>query len=340
MASGTDVIGHGGALAALEMARAKDMSSHAYLITGPAHVGKMTLALVLARDLNCVGGAEEPCPQCGRIDRGLHADVKVVPVDAAGTAHEDGRPRTVVTIEQVRAVSREAALRPFEGRCRVFIFEEADRLTEEASNALLKTLEEPPDSVCIVLLATGEQGLLPTIVSRCRLIPLRPVPWPQLASALEARCGLDRDRAVEFARTSGGRPGLALAMAGDEEFRTRFEETVDRIEAAAAADLAGRFEYAQALARIFSRDREAARRELVQWRQWWRDVLLASNGLGEFSAHVSRAASIGAAADAVGPGGAAAGLRAAVTAAGRLDRNVGPSLAIEQMMLSMPALAR
>ena len=336
-----EVIGHQRALSALHRAFEKGMPSHAYLITGPAHVGRMKLAMVIAQLLNCSG--DDPtgtCEQCARIRRGVHADVTIVPVDSRGSLHEDRRPRTMTTIEQVRAVSREAALQPFEGRCRVFVFEQADRLTEEASNALLKTLEEPPDQVSIVLVASGEEAVLPTIVSRCRLVCLRPVSWPLLSEELVRRLGLPTERALQIARTSGGRPGLALRMATDEVFGAGLEESLDRIEAAVAADLEGRFEYAASLARLFAKDREAARNEMVHWRHWWRDVLLACKGLDEFVGHVSRASSIRSSAAAVGTGGAIAGLRASIQAAKRLDMNVGASLAIEQMMLSMPQMAR
>ena len=338
--SSDDVIGHQRALSALHKAFEKNMPSHAYLITGPAHIGRMKLAMVIARLLNCPGDEPEgTCEQCTRISRGVHADVTIVPVDSRGSLHEDGRPRTRITIEQVRAVSREAALQPFEGRCKVFVFEEADRLTEEASNALLKTLEEPPDQVSIVLLASGEQAVLPTIVSRCRLVCLRPVPWPLLSEELVRRLGLPPWRALQIARTSGGRPGLALRMATDEAFGAQLEETLDRVEAAVEADLEGRFEYAASLARLFAKDREAARSEMVHWRHWWRDVMLASMGLDEFAGHVSRANSIRSAAAAVGIVGAIAGLKASIRAADRLDMNVGAPLAIEQMMLSIPQMA-
>lgn len=338
--SSDDVIGHQRALSALRRSFEKGMPSHAYLITGPAHVGRMKLAMEIAQLLNCHGGdATGTCEQCTRIRRGVHADVTIVPVDSRGSLHEDGRPRTMITIEQVRTVSREAALQPFEGRCKVFVFEEADRLSEEASNALLKTLEEPPDRVSLVLLASGEQAVLPTIVSRCRLVCLRPVSWPLLSEELVRRFGLPMEHALQIARTSGGRPGLALRMATDEAFGAQLEETLDRIEAAVAADVEGRFEYATSLARLFAKDREAARNEMVHWRHWWRDVLLASTGLDEFAGHVSRAASIRGTAAAVGTVGAIAGLKASIQAADRLDMNVGASLTIEQMMLSIPQMA-
>lgn len=335
------VIGHNKPLAALARAFDQGRTSHAYLITGPAHVGKMTVATVLAQCLNCLadngGGACGECEQCRRIARGVHVDLTVVPVDVDGSLHEDKKPRTTVTIEQVRRVSREAALRPFEGRYKVFVFEDADRLGEEASNALLKTLEEPPELVVIVLLASGDEAVLPTIASRCHGISLRPVPWPVLSRALIDRLGLTEERALEMARTSGGRPGLALRMAEDEEFAAVRTSTLDEIETAVASGLEGRFKYAASFASLFARDRGRAREALALWRGWWRDVLIAGQGLDDYVSNISRAESVRETAAAVGPAGAVRGLRAAVEAATRLDMNVAPALALEQMMLSLPA---
>ncbi len=332
------VIGHEKVLGALARAIRQGRTSHAYLVTGPAHVGKMAVATVLAQHLNCLGDKTPcgSCQQCMRVHRRVHTDVTVVPVDVEGVLHEDGKPRTMITIEQARTVSHEAALRPFEGRHKVFIFEDADRLTEEASNALLKTLEEPPEQVVLVLLASGEEAVLPTISSRCQVLSLRPVPWPVLSEALVKRLGLDEALALQIARTSAGRPGVAMRMATDEEFAALREETLDRIESATMADLEGRLQYAASLARTFGKGREHAREEMVQWRDWWRDVLVAGQGLDDFVSHVSRSDTIRKTAKAVGIAGAARALKASVEAADRLDRNVIPALAIEQMMLSLP----
>ena len=244
---------------------------------------------------------------------------------------------SVSSVNKIRAVAQRVADARDAGHKVIVVLSamagDTDRLQDLGSAISAKPAPEEMD----VLLASGEGAVLPTIASRCQLLRLRPVPWPDLSEELVARFGLGADGALELARTCGGRPGLAIRMATDEEFRTGIEEALDRIEAAAAADLEGRLGYAARLARLFARDREGARREMVQWTGWWRDVLLASQGLDEFVGHVSRAASIGAAAGALGPAGAAAGLGASLRASERLDMNVSPPLAIEQMMLSMPA---
>ena len=131
---------------------------HAILIAGPESVGKMALAVDLAAALNCAGD-ERPCGECGgctRTRRGLHTDVHVVGIQVAG----GGRNRTLIGVEQVREVQREASLAPFEGECKVVIFDGAELLSEEASNSLLKTLEEPPPGVYLLLLTAKPEALL------------------------------------------------------------------------------------------------------------------------------------------------------------------------------------
>ena len=140
-------IGHEKAVRHLSRSLDQGRLSHAYLFTGPPRVGKMSLAMDLARALNCLGHDRpcDDCVQCDRIARALHADVRVVEVESG--PNRTGGSRTAIGIDQVRDVQREASLKPYEGRYRVFVFDGAEHVTAEAANSLLKTLEEPPDQV-------------------------------------------------------------------------------------------------------------------------------------------------------------------------------------------------
>src|SRR5262249_14713612 len=120
--------------------------------------------------------------------------------------------RTVIPIDAIRALRREAAYRPYEGRFRVFIVDPADRLSTDAQNALLKTLEEPSPSSCIVLITTRPMRLLPTTRSRCQSIAFGPMATEPLATLLAPRLGLPIDTARRLARLSGGRLGAALSL--------------------------------------------------------------------------------------------------------------------------------
>ncbi len=326
--------GHDKAVGALRRAIERGHLAHSYLITGPPSVGKTTLALDIARAVSCLS-EDRPCSacrQCERIASELHPDVRVIGLELA----RSGRARTQIGIDQVRETQRETSLLPYEGRYRVFIFETAEKLSEEAANSLLKTLEEPPDSVILILLASDADSVLPTILSRCRRIDLRPVSAEMIAGFLTSRKGVDADRAREIAGMASGRMGWALRAADDPDIVQRVSDSMDSIEAAILDSLAGRFEYAERLAARFSADREGVFAELDLWLSWWRDALLAGQGRSELVSNVSRRQPIEAAAERLTTETVAAAIRAVMRTSYLLERNVAPRLAIESMMLGLP----
>jgi len=193
---------------------------HAILVTGPPRVGKTTLALDLAAALLCEGPAgERPCRACRgcrRVASGNHPDLHVLRPEGPGEQvrigdHDDPEPGTV------RHLVRELSLLPAEAAFRVAIVESAHRMNEDAQNALLRTLEEPPPGTVIVLCADDEDRLLPTIRSRCLRIRLGPVGTPAIEDLLASRGIADAPTAARLARLAGGRPGLAVALARDPE---------------------------------------------------------------------------------------------------------------------------
>ena len=204
-------VGHDAAVRALSRAMEQGRMHHALLLVGPPRVGKMALAMDVARALNCLGEEPSggPCRQCERISDSLHPDVRVIGVEE----DDQGRARTLISIEQVRVVQKEASLRPYEGAFRVFIIDGVDRMSDEAANSLLKTLEEPPDQVVLVLLASDASSVLPTIRSRCRRLDLRPVGVDTIADHLVTTLEVDSALAQEVARLSGGRIGWAVQAA-------------------------------------------------------------------------------------------------------------------------------
>ena len=133
----------------------------AYLFSGPEGTGKVLAALQFAKALNCEKGGCEECPSCVRIDEGTHPDVKVISVQP---------DKSSIGIEQVRGMQKEAYLKPFMSRAKVYIIENAERMTEEASNSLLKILEEPPGQAFFILTTSSPRMLIPTITSRCQAV--------------------------------------------------------------------------------------------------------------------------------------------------------------------------
>ena len=328
-------VGHDKAVRALSKALSESRMSHAFLVTGPPRVGKMSLAMDMARALNCVGD-DPPCGTCGqcrRITEGLHPDVRIIGLE---TDDKTGRLRTVLTIEQVRDVQRDASLKPYEGNNRVFIFDGAEKLSEEAANSLLKTLEEPPDQVVIILLASDASNVLPTILSRCRRLDLRPVSVETIVDHLYRLYTTDRKLAEEVARQSGGRMGWAIQATQEPEMLQIIADRLDAIEQTVSATLEARFEYAEQLARRFAQGRAEVLEELDMWMGWWRDVMVISGGKSALVWNVSRISALESAAAGLQTSHVAATIKAIQRAMDLLQRNVNPRLAIEELMLAVP----
>jgi DNA polymerase-3 subunit delta' len=234
-------------------------------------------------------------------------------------------------IEQVRAVQREAVLRPYEGRYRVFILREADRATMEAADSLLKTLEEPPAHVVLVWTAVHAEALPPTVVSRCQRLDLRPAAEQTVESALRDR-GVPPAETQLLARLSGGRIGWALRARDDESVLRQRQQDLDQLLELLRADRVKRLD----LAWKASRDPVAARRLIELWAGWWRDVLLLQGQGREHVVNIDRMAELQSVAAQGDLSQAWAALRALQATAAQLEANVNARLALEGLFLSLP----
>jgi DNA polymerase-3 subunit delta' len=267
------VIGQDKILSLLGYSLKTNAIAHAYLLVGPRHVGKGTLAINLAQALNC-DGPDAPCGECRscqRIREGKHADVTSSGLDS----------RTEIGIDDIRSLQRLANLPPYEGKYKVFIIDDAEYLSTEAANSLLKILEEPPPRVVWLLLAAEEEHVLPTIISRCQRLELKPVPSERVQKVLINSYNVDPDKAKLLTQLCHGCLGWALSALGDCDILEQRCQRIDRLVSLMTAGLEQRFAYAQELANQFSRDRRAGAEIIEMWLDWWRDLMLVKGGCQE-----------------------------------------------------------
>jgi len=323
------VVGHGWAVRLLQRSLEEERLSHAYLLAGPPQVGKTTLALEFARALLCQG-PERPCGDCAachKVQAGTHPDLHLV--EGAGKGGS-------ILIDQVREMRREAALAPVYGPYRIYVVPDMEQATTEAANALLKTLEEPPPQVMLLLTTAHQASLLPTIVSRCQVLALRPLSLEEVEEGLRDRWNLDPEGASLLARLSGGRLGWAVQASQDAKILERRQEWLEALHQATQGSRVLRLTQAE---RMASLPEEQLREVLRLWADFWRDLLVWKGGNPEGVHNVDQKSRLAEAASRVSLEDARGALRSVLTTRRYLDQNVNRRLALEVMLLSMPGLA-
>ena len=212
-----DIVGQRMAIAILSRALEQG-ASHAYLFAGPSGVGKTEAALAFAAGLVCGDRGCGTCTTCRRVQEGLHPDVDIVAPEG-----------NFILIDAVRDVNYQAAYRPYEAgaRAKVYILLEAEKLTGEAANAFLKTLEEPPAHVHFILVTDRPERLPPTIVSRCQSVTFTAIAAPILAGVLVSRFGLPQQEADLAARVAGGDLAYARDLATSKSARRQRDLLLD-----------------------------------------------------------------------------------------------------------------
>jgi DNA polymerase-3 subunit delta' len=335
-----NIVGHAWAVDYLQRSVARGTIAHAYLFSGPQGIGKATLALRLAQALICERGDGDPClvcRSCKRVASGNHPDVRAISLAAqAARQKPDEAKSREMRIDTVREWQRDIDLRPFEAARRVFILDDADKLNDQAANAMLKTLEEPPPYAVLILIAQGAGDLLPTIVSRCRVLRLRPVARDEIAAALETRYQLAAPDARLIAAWSGGRTGWAFRAAEDPSVVEEQQAELDTLAGLRGASRVARLKWAEERAKEYRGDQFTVLASLYLWQSWWRDVLLAGNGCTSAMTYQDRADELGAVAAAVPLPSVHAFLRHLDRVREQLADNVNTQLALENLVLHLP----
>ena len=322
-------------IARLRPALEQGRESHAYLLTGAPHVGKLTLALEIAQAVNCTSETDAPCHecnQCQRIADRLHADVRIVDLEFTRTV--SGRENaTAISIDAIRELEHSVNLSSVEGSRSVIIIDGASTMTVDAANALLKTLEEPPPSVLFLLLTDEEESLLSTIRSRCQTLQLLPMSRQQMIDHLCRNHGTTEEEADRLYRLSRGCLGWALQALADPQQLDQRQADLERIRETVSAGLDAKFAYANEVASLFGSNRPAARELLSLWLRWWRDLLLLKEGADAFLHNADQAEALRAHAETLTTAQIAAFIRRLLETLVALDANASPRLALETLML-------
>ena len=346
-----------------------DHVSHAYLFVGPPGSGKGTAARALACALLCDDNGCGACAECYRVKRGGHPDVHLIaPAGAAG-----------YLAEQIRDLSHDVSLAPIDGKHKIYIVSDADLLNDTSANALLKTLEEPPDDVVIILMSHSFDAVIPTIASRCQVVRFRRIPATDAAAILVSISGADPAEAAMALAASGGVVAKArdfLASPPRREARAMILRTLKDLSSADELDIltaakallaavkapledvkalqsAEAVEQADFLGKsggraleerhkreLTSREREGIAEVLNVAESWLRDCLVLSLGVDDLVVNTDELEAIAGVAAIITPSAAATALGAVNEARRRISYNVSPQLAVEAMLFDIREVLR
>ena len=335
------VIGQDRILSLLDYSLKTNTIAHAYLLVGPRHVGKRTLAFNLAQALNC-DGPELPCGQCRscqRILEGKHADVISISMNSkieSAVTSNSLEHKTEIGIKDMLELQRMANLPPYEGKYKVFIIDDAEYLSTEAANSLLKILEEPPQRIAWLLLASEEERLLPTIISRCQRLELKPVPSERVQEILISSYDVDANKAKLLTQLCHGRIGWALSALANDDILEQRSQRIVKLFSLLPAGLEQRFAYAQELASQLSQNRRAGAEIIEIWLDWWRDLMLIKGGCREAIINVDYERTLEEQARELSLSEIEGFLANLCLLQEEISKNVNPRLALEWLMLNLP----
>lgn len=322
------IVGHQWVLDFLARSLAAGRVPHACLFVGPPHIGKCTTALGAAQLLLCERGSRcGECRACVLAGRRAHPDLRILALPPE---------RKHIPLGDVHEFLHGVALRPLEAPRKVLVVRGAEDLAEEGANTLLKTLEEPPPAVIFLLTAPDPAAVLPTIVSRCQVIRLRPAAVAEIAAHLVERFGLAPDRAAALAHASQGRPGWAVLAAEDPDLVERRQARARELIDLTRAGRLDRISHADALAERWSSHAAEVRDVLDTWIDLWRDVLLTQHGAPERITSLSLAEEIRSLARSLSAETVRLALARTIATLDALERNAHPRLALETYALRLP----
>ena len=270
-----EIHGQEKAITFLKRIVAGDTIAHGYLFTGIRGIGKTTTAVAFALLINCMDPVDEDgckrCSSCKKIIDGNHPDLIIIEPD------ED---KKTIGINQIREINRHLAFPPVLEGYRIVIVDPAEKMTDEAANAFLKTLEEPPPHNIFILNVRDPGELLPTIISRCQKVPFKPLPTEDIVHWLIKEEGMDSEKANIIAKLSEGSLGRAIKLYKDDLFTRRIRwvtmlNSVIHTSSDMIIEMARKlsdFKKSSATNKELKDDTIASM--LGIWKSWYRDILL------------------------------------------------------------------
>ena len=258
------ILGQPVLLGSLKRAIQEDMVANGYIFCGPKGSGKKLAAAVFAKALNCRSKENnkpcDNCVSCKKVDSSNHPNIEIIKPTGAS-----------IKIKQIRELIAQVSKKPFESGFKVIILDEAEKMTLDAQDAFLKTLEEPPANTIFILLVQNHNSLLPTVVSRCQTFFMRRISTKQIESYLEENYNYDKEQISFAAVAANGIIGRALEMLNNQELqesRRLYVSLISKITNNSYTE-------SSAAAGELVESREAAERLLDFMLSWYRDILIS-----------------------------------------------------------------
>lgn len=325
-----NLLGHDWAVDLLTQQIIKKQVRHAYLFTGPEGVGRQKLATRLAQALNCPNPPQPglpclTCPTCKKIETMQYPDFVIIQPEAGSR---------MIRVEQIRDLQHNLALAPYEAHYKIALLKNFQNAHTSVPNALLKTLEEPPSKVIIILTADDPENLLPTIISRCETIRLRPLPIEIISEVLLKQPGIPAESAKLLAHISGGLPLIAARMNEQPEL---LEQRSQWIENFLHLLTMNRYEKFQFSVEGAKGDRDLLLAEMQSWISFWRDVVHNAAGSSVPIVNVDYRKQVGRLANLVMFDKASARLLLFEKMLERMEQsNINMQLALDNLLLGFP----
>ncbi|MGF7058431.1 DNA polymerase III subunit delta' [Brassicibacter mesophilus] len=257
-----DIIGHEKIKENLQSAIKNSSVTHSYLFEGPRSIGKEKLAKVLAKTLLCKASGAKPCNTCTsciKFDSNNHPDFFIE--EPQGDSFKK---------EQIEEIQRSMRMLPYEGKRKVYILNDVNKMTQEAQNSFLKTLEEPPAYVVIIMTVINSYSLLPTIISRCQMLKFTPMQNRKIEEALINMYGKSSHEARFIASFSNGIIGRAISLSQSDEFKKLRDDVISIIDSTINSDSFKVF----SISEFFEDKKEIIEDILDIILIWFRDLLI------------------------------------------------------------------